>query len=61
MVQFTLGGLTATRISGNEINELAKTIACLGEHGWEMVGTGARSLGGNQETNHIIYFKRPRL
>jgi len=65
LIQFTLQGCVERPIKGDEINLLAQTIAHLGEQGWEMVGTGAHSLGsslgsGTTETNHIIYFKRPK-
>ena len=37
---------------------LARTIAALGNDGWEMVGFGAVP-GRHDEAHHIIYFKRP--
>jgi hypothetical protein len=62
-VQFTSQGHLAAKIGSSEkdeLAELAKTIARLGEEGWEMVGTGTHSLGNGTEINHIVYFKRPK-
>ncbi len=52
---FSASGIQTTRINKPEAGELAKTIAYLGEQGWEMVGTGYG--GGNTQ---FLYFKRPK-
>jgi hypothetical protein len=52
---FTELGIQATQIKGPEADEVAKTIAQLGEQGWEMVGAGSTGEG----SFHILYFKRP--
>jgi hypothetical protein len=53
---FTELGIQSTRIEKPEADEVAKTIAQLGEQGWEMVGAGS-TVEGSQ---HVLYFKRPR-
>lgn len=54
---FTAKGVQTVPIRGDtredEIASLARTIAQLGEEGWEMVG-----CGNNSEVTHSIYFKR---
>lgn len=48
---FTSSGLQADKLSGwDELTRTAKTIAQLGEEGWEMVGCITLTL----------YFKRPK-
>jgi hypothetical protein len=47
---FTENGIQATQIKGTQADEIAKTIAQLGEQGWEMAG----SMEGT------LYFKRPQ-
>ena len=51
---FTDLGIQASRIHSPEADEVAKTIAQLGEQGWEMVGAGNVS-----DNYHTLYFKRP--
>jgi hypothetical protein len=52
---FSNEGYGSTPIKGYEAAEVAKTIAELGEQGWEMIGTGCEAGGV-----HILYFKRPK-
>ena len=58
---FTSDGIKEVEITIDEIKTTAKTIAQLGEQGWEMVSVGTISAGGESETTHILYFKRPKL
>ena len=50
---FTSTGVRQRDIRGDEVNEAARTIATLGDEGWEMVGVGGTS-------GDILYFKRPK-
>jgi len=50
---FTDLGIQVSRIHSPEADEVAKTIAQLGEQGWEMVGAGNTS-----NSFHTLYFKR---
>ena len=57
--RFIGNGIEITRIDENTVSEdtteLAKSIAQLGEQGWEMVGVGH----SNHHDENILYFKRP--
>ncbi|MDP2937605.1 MAG: hypothetical protein Q8O86_14065 [Dehalococcoidia bacterium] len=52
---FAPDGCHLTEIKGKEALEIAKTIATLGEEGWEMVGCGNTDV-----KRHTLYFKRPK-
>ena len=51
--QFNLDGISVIEIKGDESKEVSRTIARLGQDGWEMVGCVHTS-----EFSHAIYFKR---
>jgi hypothetical protein len=52
---FATDGIQVTPIKGKASSMVAKTIAELGEEGWEMVGAG--NLSGHR---HALYFKRAK-
>ena len=54
MWYFGSEGVQSLDLKGNEADEVAYTIAKLGEEGWEMVGCGQ-----DGQISHILYFKRP--
>jgi hypothetical protein len=54
ILNFSENGIQVTSLVGNdEENMVAKSIAGLGEKGWEMIGAGNTS-----DLTHCIYFKR---
>ncbi|MBI2304537.1 MAG: hypothetical protein HYU86_07305 [Chloroflexi bacterium] len=55
---FTAEGVQVIQIKGKEAAEVGRTIARLGEEGWEMVGCGTE--GGDNSSHHVVYFKRPK-
>ncbi len=62
---FTPEGLLQSDIPGKgqpqqEANNLAATIARLGDEGWEMVGCGPYQGVSGTRITHGLYFKRPK-
>jgi hypothetical protein len=64
---FTTKGLQISEIHGREADEIAKTVAQLGEDGWEMVAATEFDLGASHGTIPPLLpvsgfiFKRPKL
>ena len=56
LIKFTTTGQQVSKLSSSP-DEFAKTIAKLGEDGWEMVGSNTFGPGMQY---HAIYFKRPK-
>jgi hypothetical protein len=56
-----LAAFSAARLKSTDTDEIARTIARLGEEGWEMVGCG--DIGPRPLSTgimHYLYFKRPK-